>query len=418
MEFLKTLFASFDQAESLIFMAFVLIAFLIGFVLSWLVWTRQARKWRLEAQQSKAELKALQAEYQSFKDQFSLREADIQHAQVEAEESKRRMMGAQEDRSRIAAELEEAHAELARLQSSVAAQQVTIEDLNDQILGLRTKNETLVAESMETTTDQVDEIDLQPIDAVAEMQSTFNAALQRLNAIEEKLRRIETENEDLKNRVAVAQAAPRSLAAVEQLFDTEVEEEDEEAIVQQAREYLQSAIGSMIPAAVEAQKDDLQQIHGIGPFLEKQLHSVGLYTYEQISKLDETLIEQLTKAIQFFPGRILKDDWVGQARRLHDNPTEAPHEFRPVSSENESLRIIEGIGPKIEALLADSGIHSLKDLAEADVERLQEILQAAGERYRLHDPSTWPEQARLATEGEWDQLKSFKEYLNRGEHKG
>ena len=174
----------------------------------------------------------------------------------------------------------------------------------------------------------------------------------------------------------------------------------------------------MIPAAVEAQKDDLQQIHGIGPFLEKQLHSVGLYTYEQISKLDETLIEQLTKAIQFFPGRILKDDWVGQARRLHDNPTEAPHEFRPVSSENESLRIIEGIGPKIEALLADSGIHSLKDLAEADVERLQEILQAAGERYRLHDPSTWPEQARLATEGEWDQLKSFKEYLNRGEHKG
>ncbi|MBK6902618.1 MAG: hypothetical protein IPH04_07340 [Saprospirales bacterium] len=417
MEFLKTLFASFDQAESLIFMAFVLIAFLIGFVLSWLVWTRQARKWRLEAQQSKAELKALQAEYQSFKDQFSLREADIQHAQVEAEESKRRMLGAQEDRSRIAAELEEAHAELARLQSSVAAQQVTIEDLNDQILGLRTKNETLVAESMETT-DQVDEIDLQPIDAVAEMQSTFNAALQRLNAIEEKLRRIETENEDLKNRVAVAQAAPRSLAAVEQLFDTEVEEEDEEAIVQQAREYLQSAIGSMIPAAVEAQKDDLQQIHGIGPFLEKQLHSVGLYTYEQISKLDETLIEQLTKAIQFFPGRILKDDWVGQARRLHDNPTEAPHEFRPVSSENESLRIIEGIGPKIEALLADSGIHSLKDLAEADVERLQEILQAAGERYRLHDPSTWPEQARLATEGEWDQLKSFKEYLNRGEHKG
>lgn len=432
MEFLKTLFASFDQAESLIFMAFVLIAFLIGFVLSWLVWTRQARKWRLEAQQSKAELKALQAEYQSFKDQFSLREADIQHAQVEAEESKRRMLGAQEDRSHIAAELEEAHAELARLQSSVAAQQVTIEDLNDQILGLRTKNETLVAESMETT-DQVDEIyqveaekkenvhveePLQPIDAVAEMQSTFNAALQRLNAIEEKLRRIETENEDLRNRVAVAQAAPRSLAAVEQLFDTEVEEEDEEAIVQQAREYLQSAIGSMIPAAVEAQKDDLQQIHGIGPFLEKQLHSVGLYTYEQISKLDETLIEQLTKAIQFFPGRILKDDWVGQARRLHDNPTEALREFSPVSSENESLRIIEGIGPKIEALLADSGIHSLKDLAEANVERLQEILHAAGERYRLHDPSTWPEQARLATEGEWDQLKSFKEYLNRGEHKG
>lgn len=419
MEFVKTLFASFDQAESLVFMAFVLIAFLIGFVLSWLVWTRQARKWRKEAQESKAELKALQAEYQSFKDQFALREADIQHAQVEAEESKRRLLGAQEERSRLAAELEEAHAELARLQSSVSAQQVTIEDLNDQILGLRTRDQIATGETIDFEVGAEAENKVEPIDAVAEMQSTFNAALQRLNAIEEKLKRIETENEDLRNRVASAQSAPRSLAALGQLSGSEVEdeEEDEEAIVQQAREYLQSAIGSVIPAAVEAQKDDLQQIHGIGPFLEKQLHSVGLYTFEQISKLDESLIEHLTKAIQFFPGRILKDDWVGQARRLHDNPPETTLEQHLVSSENESLRIIEGIGPKIEALLADSGIHSLKDLAETDLERLQEILQAAGERYRLHDPSTWPEQARLATEGEWDQLKSFKEYLNRGEHK-
>lgn len=415
MEWLNNLFASFDQQESLIFMAFVLIAFLIGFVLSWLVWTRQARKSRLEALEARADLKALQAEYQSFKDQLALKEADLQHALVEAEEARRPLQNLREERSRLTAELEETQAELVRLAASVSSQQVTIEDLNDQILGLRTKNQQLAVEETETGIEPETttiEFPLEPIDAVAEMQSAFNAALQRLNAIEEKLQRIESENESLRTQITSTPPVAKSMAAVEQLF--EVEEEDEEMLVAQARDHLAAAIGSAIPAAVEAQKDDLQKIQGIGPFLEKQLNQVGLFTYEQLSKLDETLVDQLTTAIQFFPGRIVKDDWVGQARRLYENPPA----FAEVAADAENgLQIVEGIGPKIEALLAEAGIQSLKDLAEAEVERLQEILQAAGERYRLHDPATWPEQARLAADGEWEQLKAFKEYLNAGKHR-
>jgi hypothetical protein len=49
--------------------------------------------------------------------------------------------------------------------------------------------------------------------------------------------------------------------------------------------------------------------------------------------------------------------------------------------------------------------------AETSVDRLQEILAEAGDRFRLHDPMTWPDQARLAVAGEWEPLKQLQEQL-------
>ena len=55
----------------------------------------------------------------------------------------------------------------------------------------------------------------------------------------------------------------------------------------------------------------------------------------------------------------------------------------------DDLKIVEGIGPKIEQLLKEGGIETWEDLSNAPVERIQEILDAAGPRYQIHDPSTW-----------------------------
>jgi predicted flap endonuclease-1-like 5' DNA nuclease len=67
----------------------------------------------------------------------------------------------------------------------------------------------------------------------------------------------------------------------------------------------------------------------------------------------------------------------------------------------DDLTVVEGIGPKIAGLLADAGIDTWRALGAADVERLQEVLAAAGPRYRMHDPSGWPTQAELLAEGRW-----------------
>lgn len=85
---------------------------------------------------------------------------------------------------------------------------------------------------------------------------------------------------------------------------------------------------------------------------------------------------------------------------------------------SEDLKIIEGIGPKIEELLNNGGIENYHDLANASQDTLTEILKEGGERFKLHDPSTWPAQAELAYYGKWDELTEYQEFLSGGKELG
>jgi predicted flap endonuclease-1-like 5' DNA nuclease len=85
-----------------------------------------------------------------------------------------------------------------------------------------------------------------------------------------------------------------------------------------------------------------------------------------------------------------------------------PH---PIYGSSDDLKVIEGIGPKIESILKAAGIDNWHDLAEASVTNLKGVLEQAGSRYRLNDPSTWPEQARLLAGSEWDKFKIYTDYL-------
>jgi len=65
-----------------------------------------------------------------------------------------------------------------------------------------------------------------------------------------------------------------------------------------------------------SQKDDLKRIKGVGPFIEDKLNAIGIYTFEQISRFSSEDIQTITELISFFPGRIERDDWKGQAAIL------------------------------------------------------------------------------------------------------
>lgn len=80
----------------------------------------------------------------------------------------------------------------------------------------------------------------------------------------------------------------------------------------------------------------------------------------------------------------------------------------------DDLVIIEGIGPKIAELLKNAGISTFAQLAETPASRIEEILDAAGPRYRVHDAATWPQQAALARDGKMDELKALQDSLNAG----
>ena len=66
----------------------------------------------------------------------------------------------------------------------------------------------------------------------------------------------------------------------------------------------------------EKQKDNLKMISGIGPVLEQKLNALGIYTFRQISEFTPQTIEHVTSSIKFFPDRIGRDNWIGQAAAL------------------------------------------------------------------------------------------------------
>ncbi len=90
--------------------------------------------------------------------------------------------------------------------------------------------------------------------------------------------------------------------------------------------------------------------------------------------------------------------------------TVAPEE--PITPDD--LTKIEGVGPKISQLLQAAGFATFAQLAKAEINQLEQILEAAGSRYRLADPTTWPQQAGLAAAGQWEDLEALQENLKGG----
>jgi len=87
---------------------------------------------------------------------------------------------------------------------------------------------------------------------------------------------------------------------------------------------------------------------------------------------------------------------------------------KKASAKGDDLKKIEGIGPKIAELLTNAEIASYDALSKADPEKIREILIEAGSRYKMFDPTTWPEQAGLAATDKWDELKKLQDELKGG----
>jgi len=80
----------------------------------------------------------------------------------------------------------------------------------------------------------------------------------------------------------------------------------------------------------------------------------------------------------------------------------------------DDLKLIEGIGPRIEALFKADGVTTWRELSKANVERLQGVLDAAGPRYKMHNPGSWPKQAGLLADGKWAEFKTLTDKLKDG----
>ena len=82
----------------------------------------------------------------------------------------------------------------------------------------------------------------------------------------------------------------------------------------------------------------------------------------------------------------------------------------------DDLTVVEGIGPQIEWLCHGIGIRTWWDLATTEVSLLRTMLDDAGSRFQVADPTTWPEQGRLLAEGRWEEFRELSEAVRAARH--
>jgi len=188
--------------------------------------------------------------------------------------------------------------------------------------------------------------------------------------------------------------------------------------------------------------DDLKIVEGVGPKIESLMYKAGIKSWSDLATSSPSTIQTiLDKAGPRYRVHDPKT-WPEQARLANENKWEELIAFQKdlsggkVSDKDgksqskvqklimkargikafapDDLKIVEGIGPKIEGLLKADGIANWTDLSNAKIDFIKGILATAGERYRLADPSTWPKQAGLAATGKWEELKAYQDRLKGG----
>jgi predicted flap endonuclease-1-like 5' DNA nuclease len=98
--------------------------------------------------------------------------------------------------------------------------------------------------------------------------------------------------------------------------------------------------------------------------------------------------------------------------QIDEENVEEELEEEIIPTEPDDLTRIEGIGPKISQLLGAAGISTFAQPADADADLIDSKLDEAGITFA--DPGTWPDQAKLASEGKWEELERLQDSLKGG----
>ena len=113
-----------------------------------------------------------------------------------------------------------------------------------------------------------------------------------------------------RHMVSVTHTLPRDSG------ENSIEMSKHEAMLERIRARRALIDFAIIGHAQNGDRDDLQRIKGIGPFIEERCNALGIYTWKQISLMTPEIEEQVSQAIEFFVGRIQRDEWVKQAALL------------------------------------------------------------------------------------------------------
>jgi predicted flap endonuclease-1-like 5' DNA nuclease len=434
MENFNQLFANFDTQDCILILSWLIIAFLLGLLAGYFLRNRYVKELTQQLEEKERQLIQLQPELEHTQQELALKEADLKRAAFEAEEVQSTLRRANEEIGRLNQLVGSAQVELDKAKHAEQPSASIINDLNDQILELKTR----IAQLQEGTGIT------EPI-LTDTGRSDSNITLDRLAGIESQLVRLTEENQALLRKLGenVGEENPFENRFIKTTVVQTIEETP--AAVESAGEFFVPKVVVATEPVAEVtnlgsdsstlmnndkvllrnvEKNDLTAIEGIGPFLEKKLNDAGVFTYADIAAWDTAKITAITQQISFFEGRIEKDDWVGQAKSLLGEKSTGSVSAAEVADARDlsiaaaeivvpkdNLKLILGIDEAVEKVFHLSGVQSFAELAKMEPNEIRNILVVVDPALAGKDPSAWPAQARLASDQEWEVLQDYQEQL-------
>ena len=187
-------------------------------------------------------------------------------------------------------------------------------------------------------------------------------------------------------------------------------QDKKEELLERIRQRKERVPFNRIGFAKKEEADDLTVISGIGGWINEKLNAIDIFTFGQISNFTEEDVDLVTEVIEYFPGRIERDEWILQARelvRLSGKKSELLKRIRDrkekiytdrlgvaLKHEANNLTLIRGIGLWIEERLNLLDIYTFKQVSKLtaeDVKTIAEILEFPPDRITRDN---WVGQAR------------------------
>ncbi len=320
---------------------------IVGIILGWIVrgsrsvgekmaindgWQEQLEAQRNEHERLLEQNKSLMdqnSQYQASNKDAKMRAGELSDALKEAFERRDELQRQLKD---IRGNLESAVSERDQLRSSAAASDISeelenrdarIEKLNAELKNWQDRLPPLI-ERYQQRNAEAEALETQLADALDRI-----AALEGMVGSEQT--RVEPVDPDALTDGMDASNDPNDHASpdetiidkVEELVDDEIEELLEvDAIVDDsdiAEEDEPDDVEDTTDDDVhELPRDNLKLIKGVGPAIEKTLNELGINRFDQIAQMSEYDIDRVAHRLKGFRSRIYREDWIGQARDLHD----------------------------------------------------------------------------------------------------
>ena len=141
-----------------------------------------------------------------------------------------------------------------------------------------------------------------------ELESSVTESRNETREVQSRLQQVENEIGTLRYRNRQLEFQAKELEESNSKLKTEIEN-----LAAERKEKKSISDHPFVRPVEPDEKDDLTRIKGVGPFIEKRLNMIGIYTFQQLAELSPEMIDRVGAAIEFFPHRIIRDNWVGQA---------------------------------------------------------------------------------------------------------